>query len=89
MKTFDEAFDAALGVPKEPESERFALVQRNLQDLSAEILSNPKAQRWVAAMVELAWEKTDAEISSDEVAGFFLSGLLSGVRIGIEMEKAE
>lgn len=88
MKTFDEAFVAALAIPTpDPTSPQFDMVAKNMEDQAREILSNERAVRWASAMAELAWEKTGEEIGQEEVMGFFLSGLCSGVRIGIEMEK--
>lgn len=88
MKTFDEAFTAALAVSTPDHgSPEFEMVAKNLDDQAREILANPWAMRWAYKMAELAWDKLGDEIGQQDVMGFFLSGLCSGVRIGIEMEK--
>ena len=86
MKTFEEAFYAALEV-KTKDSREDDLTQRNLTEQAVEIMASVPARRWALSMADLAWEKMGEEVGREEIMCCFLSGLASGVRIGIEMEK--
>lgn len=99
MKTFDEALEYVTTVPSKSSEEEQRKVVARQYEFRADIQDNPVAhnlallcaQAYIDEILSLD-VKSVAELGTSIVTTLskaYLSGLMHGVRVGVEMEKSE